>query len=151
MELKIGSNSFRNTNGVLAVQRKEQVVFEIRADGKQLLLTMDLYDAETNHVAHLRRNEWAFNLNNRFAVTTGPLLLSLFTDLAWLKLKDNETGEIVLEASVDDKEKARVLSGRFYSHKGQLVEITSNFCRVAGSTTMFGEVFDVRGGAVEIG
>jgi len=67
MDLKIGSNAFRNTNGVLVIQGKEQVVLELRAENRQLLLTMDLYDQESKHVAHLRRNAWGFNADNRFS------------------------------------------------------------------------------------
>lgn len=55
MDLAIGSNSFRNTNGVLAIHGKEQIVLEIAAENDQLLLTMDLYSADGRQVAHLRQ------------------------------------------------------------------------------------------------
>ena len=151
MELNIGSNIFRNTNGVLALQGKEQIVLEMKPDHTQLLLTMDLYDAEGSHLAHLRRNSWAFNEKNRFQLSTSPVALSLFTDPVWLRLTDKETGEMVLEVSVVDKERVHVLRGKFHTHKGKLVEITSHYCRMIGGITKFGDVADVRGGAVVIG
>ncbi len=151
MELNLGSNIFRNTNGVLALQGKEQIVLEMKPDHTQLLLTMDLYDAEGNHLAHLRRNTWAFNDKNRFQLSTSPVALSLFTDPVWLKLTDKETGDVLLEVSTADKEKVQVLRGRFHTHKGKLVEITSHYCRMIGGSKKFCEVADVRGGAVVIG
>ena len=59
MELNIGSNVYRNANGVLTLERKEQIVIEARSESPQLLVTADLYDAKGDHVAHLRRNVWA--------------------------------------------------------------------------------------------
>src|SRR5213594_3674789 len=130
MELNVGSNIFRNANGVLALQGKEQIVLEMKPDHTQLLLTMDLYDAEGNHLAHLRRNSWAFNDKNRFQLSTSPIALSLFKDPVWLKLTDKETGDVLLEVSAVNKEKVQVLRGRFHTHKGKLVEITSHYCRM---------------------
>jgi len=150
MELNVGSNIFRNTNGVLALQGKEQIVLEMKLDHTQLLLTMDIYDAEGNHLAHLRRNTWAFNDKNRFQLSTSPVALSLFTDPVWLKLTDKETGDVLLEVSAVNKEKIQVLRGKFHTHKGKLVEITSHYCRMIGGNKKFCEVADVRGGAVVI-
>lgn len=151
MDLAIGSNSFRNTNGVLAIHGKEQIVLEIAPESDQILLTMDLYDASGRQVAHLRRNEWKFNLDDRFAFSVAAASPSLYGGAPWLKLDDKETGETVLEASVTDREKVQILQGRLYTHKGQLLEITSHLCRIAGVVTMFGDTRDARGGAIVIG
>lgn len=151
MELNVGSNIFRNANGVLTLHGKEQIVLEMKADHTQLLLTMDLYDTEGSHIAHLRRNSWAFNDKNRFQLSTSPVALSLFSDPVWLKLTDTETGDVLLEVSAVDKEKVQVLRGKFHTHKGKLVEITSHYCRMIGGSKKFCEVADVRGGAVVIG
>jgi len=151
MELNVGSNIFRNANGVLTLHGKEQIVLEMKPDHTQLLLTMDLYDTEGSHIAHLRRNFWAFNDKNRFQLSTSPVALSLFSDPVWLKLTDKETGDVLLEVSAVDKEKVQVLRGKFHTHKGKLVEITSHYCRIFGSSKKFCEVADARGGAVVIG
>ncbi|OGW64503.1 MAG: hypothetical protein A3H49_09880 [Nitrospirae bacterium RIFCSPLOWO2_02_FULL_62_14] len=151
MDLAIGSNSFRNTNGVLAIHGKEQIVLEIAPESEQLLLTMDLYNASGHQVAHLRRNEWKFNLDDRFTFSATASSPSLYGGAPWLKLDDKETGNMVLEASVTDPDKVQILEGRLYTHKGQLLEITSHLCRIAGVVTMFGDTRDARGGAIVIG
>ena len=151
MDLTIGSNSFRNTNGVLAIHGKEQIVLEIVSENDQLILTMDLYNASGHQVAHLRRNEWKFNMDDRFAFSAAAAAPSLYGSAPWLKLDDKETGDTVLEASVTDRDKAQILQGKFYTHKGQLLEITSHLCRIAGVVTMFGDTRDARGGAIVIG
>ena len=151
MELNVGSNIFRNTNGVLTLQGKEQIVLEMKPDHTHLLLTMDLYNGEGSHIAHLRRNSWAFNEKDRFQLIASPAALSLFSDPVWLRVTDKETGEVVLEVSPLDKERVQVLRGKFHTHKGKLVEITSHYCRMAGGMTRFGDVADLGGGAVVIG
>ncbi len=151
MDLTIGSNSFRNTNGVLAVHGKEQIVFEFALESDQLLLTMDLYDAAGRQIAHLRRNAWKFNVDDRFAFSATASSPSLYGSAPWLRLVDQETGEPVLEASVTDGTKLQILQGNFYTHKGQLLEITSHLCRIAGVVTLFGDTRDARGGAIVIG
>lgn len=151
MDLAIGSNSFRNSNGVLAIHGKEQVVLEFVAENDQLLLTIDLYNASGRQVAHLRRNEWKFNVDDRFTFSATAASPSLYGGAPWLKLVDRETGDTVLEASAMDREKVQILQGKLYTHKGQLLEITSHFCRIAGVVTMFGDTRDARGGAIVIG
>ncbi len=151
MELEIGSNTFRNTNGVLTLQGKEQLVLELRPDSNLLLLTMDLYDKDGDHIAHLRRNRWAFNIEDRFTLFSQLPSPSLFLDPPSLKLLDQNTDEVVLEANVVEKDKLVIPQGKFFTHQGQLVEITSHLCRLSGIITMFGEVRDVRGGPVVLG
>jgi hypothetical protein len=151
LEIHLGSNIFRNTNGVLRVQGKEQLVLELNPEQDRILLTIDLYDGSGNHVAHLRRNRWAFNDGNRFSISTSDSPPTLFPNLPWLKVTDLETGETVLEAAVAPGEKIHVAAGKFYSHRGQLIEITSHFCRVGSTHTLFGDVFEARGGTAVLG
>ncbi len=150
MDIKLGSNAIRNTNGVVTIQGKEQIVLEWNPETHQLLLTMDLYDESGQRVAHLRRNTLVLNQENCFAVAAAPDSPSLFTPLPWLEITQKKSGEMVLEARVMNKETVAIPCGRFYTHKGQLVEISSHYCRVGGGATMFGDVMDARGGPVRL-
>jgi hypothetical protein len=124
------------------VQGQEQISLEIGEIDIQLLLSMDIYNTDRNHIAKLRRNAWVFNNNNRFEITTSP---------DSLKLIDRETGEIVVEANVLDRDKIQILQGRFYTHRGHLLEITPHYWRIAGGITLSGNVFDGCGGVVNLG
>ncbi len=150
MELNIGSNIYRNANGILTLEGKEQVVIEARSESPQLLVTADLYDAKGDHVAHLRRNVWAFNFKTRFEIEVSAAL-SLFTYPAWLKIVDKETAEAVLDINLVKEATVHIANGRLYSHKGQLWDITPHCWRFPGSPAIFGSVQDIRGGAIVIG
>ncbi|WP_447980324.1 hypothetical protein [Candidatus Nitrospira bockiana] len=150
MELTIGSNVFRNASGVIKIEGKEQIVLEVRAEDPRLLLTLDLYEADGVHVAHLRRNVWRFNAKTRFELETSPVL-SLFTYPFWVKILDTQTGAAVLDIHLVKEDTVFVASGRIHSHKGRLLEVTPHFLRFPGTPTMFGSAQDVRGTAVSIG
>src|SRR6266545_3181292 len=93
-ELVIGSNRLIDASGVIVVMGKEQVHLE-RGRDDQLLLTMDLYDAEGTHIAKLRRNAWAFH-GEDYDITTHPSSLSLV---------HRASGTLVAEAQVQDRDR----------------------------------------------
>jgi hypothetical protein len=151
MELNIGSNIFRNTNGVLKVDGREQVVLQIRDEAPRLFVTMDLYDPAGQHVAHLRKNAWRFNHQDRFELQQSPVSASLFTYPISATLIDRSTKDTVLEVQLVDHNLVHIPRGRLHSHTGRLMEITPHFWRFPGQPTKFGTVFDARGMAAVIG
>lgn len=151
LELHIGSNIFRNTNGVVKVHGKEQIFLESRPDQGLLLVTIDLYNDAGNHIAHLRRNVLALNRADRFTITIHRGNASSPSDSPWVRISDQITGEIVLEARAVSEKKSQITAGKFYSHKGIPVEITPHYCRIGSGTTRFGDIVENRGGAVILG
>ena len=150
MDLNIGRNVIRNSSGVLKVQGKEQLVLELGPEGTELLLTMDLYDSTGTRFAHVRRNVWAINQEDRFKLTIHQGYQSLYAPPPSLTLIDTQTQETVLEALATDKQTVQILQGKFCAHTGEVLEITPHFWRLAGCAATFGTVNDARGGPVEI-
>ena len=68
LELHVGSNIFRTTNGVVKLQGKEQIVIEVQPDPPALLLTMDFYDERGQRIGHIRRNQLSVVGSARFAL-----------------------------------------------------------------------------------
>ena len=131
MELNIGSNIVRNTNGILMIEGKEQIHLEIGEKDHQLWLTMDLYDSQGRHAAKLRRNVWAFNMKNKFEVKTAP---------SSVRLTDKQSGGTVVEVNALGKDKVEILHGAFHTYQGHLLEITPTLWRIAGLTKSGGTV-----------
>ena len=151
LELRIGSNSFRHTNGVITIQGKEQLVFENKPQHGLFLLTFDLYSREGTKIAHLRRNVLKVNQDDRFLIHTNHTQQERSTDPLWILLTDRETREIVLEAHMPTESRIQISSGRFYSHKGNLVEITPHYCRIGSGMTLFGDIRETQGGSALLG
>ncbi len=140
MEFNMGSNTIRNTNGVIKAEGKDQILLEL-GPNSELLLTMDIYDTNGVHVAKVIRNVFAFDYKDRYRITAKPTSLVLIE-------KEHKT--VVLEATVTDRDKIQVIQGAFYSSKGHLIEINRRCWKVMGST-ISGMVFDSHGGAITLG
>ncbi|MCS6896752.1 MAG: hypothetical protein NZM29_02165 [Nitrospira sp.] len=150
-ELLIGSNIFRDTNGVVQILEKEQLVLELRPDEGLLLVTMDLYDEHGARLAHLRRNMFAVNRSRQFEVEVHGSESGIENDPPWVRLFEKQSGLLILEASMASPHRAHIRAGRFYSHRGTLIEITPHYCRLGSQTTLFGEIIEARGGMVILG
>lgn len=151
MEFLIGSNIFRNTNGVVKIHGKEQLVLEYKPERGLLLLTIDLYGEAGNHIAHLRRNALALNQDGRFAIEVHQAAPDVPGDVPSVRLRDQQSGALVFEASTLSDQKIHITIGKFFSHKGLPVEITPHYCRIGSGMTLFGDIVDSRGGMVVLG
>ena len=146
-ELRIGSNIFRNTNGVVTIHGKEQLVVEPKPDLGLFLATLDLYNERGTRIAHLRRNVFTLNESGRFALDAS----SRGQDFPFVRLTDLQLNHVALEIRMASDGRVDLASGTLYSHKGILVEITPHYCRVGSHTTLFGEIVDMRGGPAILG
>lgn len=150
-ELLIGSNIFRNTNGVVNIQGKEQLVLETRPAQGLLLVTVDLYDANGTQIAHVRRNTLMINQAAQFTIDIHQATTNMPSDAPWVRLYGRQSGEIAFEARVVSDNRIQITSGRFYSHTGALVDITPHYCRIGSGRTLFGDVVENRGRTVVLG
>lgn len=150
-ELRIGSNIFRSTNGVVKIHGTEQLVVERKPEQGLLLVTLDLYNERGVRIAHLRRNVLTLNERGQFTVDApvGQNLSSVNSPS--VRITDLQSGHVVLEARMASEHRIDLVCGSLYSHKGMLVEITSHYCRIGPHTTLFGNIVETRGGPVVLG
>lgn len=150
-ELLIGSNIFRNTNGVVTIQGKEQLVLETRPEQGLLLVTIDLYDATGSQIAHVRRNVLVINRAAQFSIDIHQATTDMPSDAPWVRVYGRQSGEIAFEARIVSDNRIQITSGRFYSHTGVLVDITPHYCRIGSGRTLFGDIVENRGKTVVLG
>jgi hypothetical protein len=151
LELHIGSNIFRTTNGVIKLQGKEQIVLEVQPEPAALWLTMDFYDEQGQRIGHLRRNQLSPAGSSRFAVCAMSPSDATVDDSLTVTVSDRTTGNTVIEVYLFQRRKIRISSAHFHTHKGGLVSISPHYCRIGTGLTMFGEVVEGRGGTAVIG
>ena len=142
MELIIGSNTIRNTSGVLEVQGKDQISLEIGKESGQLLLTMEIYDWQGKLIGKIVRNAWVHNDKERFTITTHP---------SSLKLIDKQTGDTVVEAKVTAINKIEIPYGKFFTHAGHLLQITPHELILPGNNRLINCTIDSCGKAIGLG
>lgn len=151
LELHVGSNVFRNTNGVVKLQGKEQLVLETQPQPLALLLTMDLYDEQGTRVGHIRRNALSAHSAGRFTINVKPSDEATQDDPPAVTVADRTTGHTVFEACLMQRRKIRITVGHFYTHKGDLVTVSPHYCRIGTGLTLFGDVAESRGSSAAIG
>ena len=151
LELHVGSNIFRTTNGVIKFQGKEQIVVEIQTDPPALLLTMDFYDEQGQRIGHLRRNQLSAVGSSRFAVCVTSPTDPTLDDPLTVTVSERTTGSTVIEVYLFHRRKIRFTTAHFHTHKGEVVSISPHYCRIGTGLTMFGDVVEGRGGTAAIG
>lgn len=151
LELRIGSNVFRRTNGVVTIHGKEQLVIEAKSEQRLLLVTLDLYDEHGTRIAHLRRNVLTLNEGERFTVDVRLGQSLSPADMPSVRLRDLQSGHLVFEARMASDSRVDLICGRLHSHRGIPVEITSHYCRIGSHTTLFREIVEARGGPAILG
>jgi hypothetical protein len=151
LELHVGSNVFRTTNGVIKLQGKEQIVLEVQPDPPALLLTMDLYDQQGQRIGHVRRNQLSAAGSHRFAISVTAPADPTLDDPLTVTVSERSSGETVVEVYLFQRRKIRFTTARFHTHRGDLVSISPHFCRIGTNLTMFGDVVEGRGGTATIG
>lgn len=151
LELHVGSNVFRNTNGVVTLQGKEQLVLEVQPHPPTLLLTMDLYDEQGTRIGHIRRNALSAHSAGRFTINMTATGDATPDDRPSVTVTDRTTEETVFAACLVQGRKVRMTVGHFYTHRGELVTISPHYCRIGTGFTLFGNVAESRGGAAVIG
>jgi hypothetical protein len=115
VELTIGANRLRGTDGVLHIRGRRQIIFEWGPLNSELLLTMDCYGVGGGHIARLRRNEWTFNDHGRFAFTAHA---------GGVRLVDTKSSTVVLEARVEGSDSVVITRGAFFTASGHDIDIT---------------------------
>ncbi len=139
IELHLGTNYVRDSTGAITVQHRPLINVGYRGKDRHLSLNMEIYDAEGNHTAKLRRNKWVFN-DNTYTVDSNPEAV---------RIRNSSTGETVIEAKALDENKIEITEGSFFAATGEKIEIDSHHMLVDGHESRrnwfsaFGDALDI--------
>lgn len=141
MDMEIGSNLYRNTDGTVEVEGVPQLTVSLRKPEGPLLVNFVLFDETGRVCAKVVDSTMAFNERRAHELTRTP---------SSVLLKHSESGKIVLEVALKAPDRVVVTNGAFLTMKGHELEISPTEWRVQ-KRRMSGEDNDVLGGAVAIG
>ncbi|MCA9472076.1 MAG: hypothetical protein MRJ96_01650 [Nitrospirales bacterium] len=139
MDIMIGSNVLRNTNGIVTAHGHEHVRIELGEDQASVLLTMEMYMPTGTQVAKLEKNVWTLNEGDRFELTTDP---------EGLKIVDTTLKNVVIELKAEKNKPLTVGQAKFYTSKGTLSEVTPEWWRVGNKMELNGIDMDLEGGVI---
>jgi hypothetical protein len=141
MDIELGTNTLRNTNGVFIAHGKEQVHIEWLEEEKKLALSMGVFMPTGTEVARLQRNVWENNPGDRFVLTELP---------DGVKVEDTTLKTVVMEIHKEHNQTVAIPAAKFYTSKGTLSEVSSEWWRVGNKMELTGIDTDLEGGGIEL-
>ena len=140
MDILIGSNHLRNTNGIIQAEGQNLIQVAISDDGT-LLLSMALYNPAGTQVAKLEHNTWASNDQDRF---------ELKIDGDKTLLVDKTLKGVIFSLKKESQTEVLVPQAKFYLPGGIVSEVTPEHWHVGNKLELKDVDTDLHGGAIEI-
>ncbi|MCA9498139.1 MAG: hypothetical protein KC588_02985 [Nitrospira sp.] len=141
MDIELGTNTLRNTDGVFMAHGKEQLRIEWLEKGEKLALSMGVFMPTGTEVAKLQRNVWEHNTGDRFVFTELP---------DRVKVEDTTLKTLVMEIHKKSHQAVAIPAAKFYTSKGTLSEISPEWWRVGNKMELTGIDADLEGGSIEL-
>lgn len=141
MDISIGSNQLRNTNGIFVAQDQDLIKVEHKAEDGSLLLSMALYNPAGSQVAKLERNEWTSNDQSRFELRADPDSVTVI---------DNTLKGVVFLVKKNGEHDIQIPQAKFYLPGGTVSEVTTEQWHVGNKMELKDADIDLQGGGIEI-
>ncbi len=141
MDVEIGSNLFRNTNGVVEMEGVQQFNLGLKPSTGAILLNFVLFDQNGRMIAKVVDSTLAFNERRACEITKTPHSV---------EMKDTESGTVVIRLTRQAPDRIVIDQGRFWTIKGHLCTITPTECKI-DKHTLSKQDTDAKGGNTSIG
>ena len=141
MDVEVGSNLYRNTDGMIEIEGIPQIQVALKPITGALLVNFALFDANGKVTAKLNDSTLMINEKRAYEVSRTPKSL-LLTHLA--------SEAIILKMELKAPDVVAFTKGTFHTIKGHVIEISPTEWKIdklrASGTTQ-----DVKGGSVVLG
>jgi hypothetical protein len=141
MDLEIGGNLYRNTDGTVEIEGVPQLTVALKKPEGPLNVSFVLFDAVGKVLAKIVDSTMAFNERRAFELSRTP---------ASLVMKNTETGKTVLSLQVTQPNRVTVKQAEFTTIRGHMMEVSAVEWKVDKHRSSSADV-DVKGGAVTLG
>jgi len=141
MDIQIGSNRYRNTDGTVEIEGVPQLTVAVRPPNNKLLVNFVTFDDTGRVTAKVVDSVFAFNERRAYELVKTPTSLVM---------KHTESGKVVLQIELKDPNCAVISKGEFLTIKAHTLEITQTEWRVE-KTRLSGGDADLQGKSVQIG
>ena len=141
MDVEVGSNLYRNTDGMIEIEGVPQIQLVLKPTTGALLVNFALFNADGKVMAKLNDSTLMINEKRAYDVSQTPKSL-LLTHPA--------SGTVILQIDVKAPGVVAFTKGEFYTIKGHVIRISPTEWNIdklrASGTTQ-----DLKGGAVVLG
>lgn len=141
MDLEVGSNLYRNTDGTVEVEGVPQMTVGLRKPDGPILLSFVMFDDVGRVIMKVVDSTIAFNERRAHELEKSGTQLTL---------KHTESGKIVLRMEVKQPDRVTVTQGDFTTVKGHRMEIFPHEWRLEKIKKAQGDN-DMKGAGVSLG
>ncbi len=141
MDIEIGSNLYRNSNGTIDIEGVPQIQVARHASTGALLVNFALFDSTGRMLAKVVDSTMMFNERRAYELTK--------TDKS-VAMKDAGSGKVLLQLEVKAPDTVSFSRGEFHTMKGHLLHVSPTEWRI-DKQQKSGLTQDAKGGAASIG
>ncbi|HEU5407785.1 MAG TPA: hypothetical protein VFU48_08455 [Nitrospira sp.] len=141
MDIEIGSNLYRNSNGIIEVDGVPQIEVARHPSSGALLVNFALFDSNGRLLAKMVDSTMMFNERRAYELTKTNQSVAM---------KDTESGKILLHVEVKAVDLVSLSRGEFHTMKGRLLHVSPTEWKIEKQQTS-GLTQNADGGAVSIG
>lgn len=141
MDVEVGSNLYRNTDGMIEIEGVPQIQVALKPVTGALLVNFALFDSGGKLTAKL--NDSTLMINEKRAYEVAKTSKSLL-------LTHSASGTVILELSVKEPDLVSWIKGEFYTIKGHVIKISPTEWKI-DNLRASGTTQDLKGKSVIIG
>ncbi len=141
MDIEIGSNLYRNANGIIEVEGVPQIHVARHPATGTLLVNFALFDSNGRMLAKVVDSTMMFNERRAYELTKTNKSVAM---------KEAESGKILLQLDVKASDMVSFSRGEFHTMKGHLLQVSPTEWKIEKQQKS-GLTHDAKGGAVSIG
>lgn len=141
MDIEIGSNLYRNSNGTIEIEGVPQIQVACHPSTGKLLVNFALFDSNGRMLAKVVDSTLMFNERRAYELTTTNNSMAM---------KEADSGKILLQFEVKASDVVSFSRGEFHTMKGRLFHVSPTEWKIEKQQKS-GLLQDVKGGAVSIG
>lgn len=141
MDIEIGSNLYKNSNGTIEVEGIPQIHVARHSSTGALLINFALFDSTGRMLAKVVDSTLMFNERRAYELRK--------TDTS-VTMKETESGKVLLQLEVKAPDVVSFSRGEFHTMKGHVLQVSATEWKIEKQQKS-GLMQDVKGGAVAIG
>jgi hypothetical protein len=141
MDVEVGSNLYRNTDGMIEIEGVPQIEVALKPPTGALFVNFALFDANGKVTAKLNDSTLMINEKRAYDVTkTSKSLL----------LTHPASGTIILQIDVKAPNVVALTKGEFHTIKGHVIQVSATEWKI-DKLRASGTTHDLKGGSVVLG
>jgi hypothetical protein len=141
MDVEVGSNLYRNTDGMIEIEGVPQLQVTLKPATDTLLVNFALFDADGKVTAKVNDSTLMFNEKHAYDMTKTQKSLLLTHAV---------TGTVILHLDVKTSGVVAFTKGEFHTIKGHLFRVSAAEWRI-DNLSASGTTHDAKGGSIAIG